>query len=44
MNIFPVSPKNDTDVNKADGQSPSAHHTIGGRPMRVSQPVRIHKK
>jgi hypothetical protein len=33
-----VSPKNDPDVNKEDGQSPSAHHMIGGRLVRVCQP------
>jgi hypothetical protein len=28
----------DPDVNKEDGKSPSGHHTIGGRPVRVCQP------
>jgi hypothetical protein len=37
--LFPVSPKNNPDVNKEEGQSPSAHHTIGGRVVRVCQPV-----
>jgi hypothetical protein len=36
--LFPASPKNDPDVNKEEGQSPSAHHTIGGRSVRVCQP------
>jgi hypothetical protein len=36
--VFLVSPKNDHDVDKEDGQSPSTHHTIGGRPVRVCQP------
>jgi hypothetical protein len=38
LSLFSVSPKNDPDVHKEDGQSPSAHHTIGGRPIRVCQP------
>jgi hypothetical protein len=36
--LFPVSPKNDPDVNNEDDQSLSAHHTIGGRPVLVCQP------
>jgi hypothetical protein len=38
IKLFPVSPKNGPDVNKVDGQSPSANHTIGGRPVHVCQP------
>jgi hypothetical protein len=36
--VLCVSPQNDPDVNKGDGQSPCVHHTTGGRL------VRIHKK
>jgi hypothetical protein len=36
--VLLVSPKNNPNVNKEDGQSASAHHTIGRRPMRVCQP------
>jgi hypothetical protein len=36
--VFPVSPQNDSDANKEDGQSLSAHHTTGGRPVRVCEP------
>jgi hypothetical protein len=36
--LSPVSSKTDTDVNKEDDQSPSALHTIGGRPVHVCQP------
>jgi hypothetical protein len=32
---FCLSPKNDPDINKEDGQSPSARHTIGGKPVSV---------
>jgi hypothetical protein len=38
IKLFSVTPKNDPDANKADGQSPSALHTIGRRPVRVCQP------
>jgi hypothetical protein len=33
--VFSFSPKNDVHVNKEEGQSPSAHHTIEGRPVRI---------
>jgi hypothetical protein len=36
--LFPASPKTDPDVNKSDDQSPSVHHTAGGRPVRACQP------
>jgi hypothetical protein len=35
--LFSVSAKSDADVNKEEGKSPSAHHTTGGRPVRVCQ-------
>jgi hypothetical protein len=38
IELFFVSPKNDPDINKGKGQSPSAYHTIGGRPVYVCQP------
>jgi hypothetical protein len=37
--LFSVSPKNNPDVNKEKGQSPSAHNATRGRPVRVCQPA-----
>jgi hypothetical protein len=38
MRIWHWETKHDPDVNKEEGKSPSAHHKIGGRPVRVCQP------
>jgi hypothetical protein len=35
---YSLSDPDDPDANKEDGQSPSTHHTIGGRPVHVCQP------
>jgi hypothetical protein len=35
LSIYHVSYKSSPDVNKGEGQLPSAHHTIGGRPLSI---------